>query len=107
MTGVQTCALPICILFPDDVSYLGGMTALEFMGLSVPEDVSCFGYDGIQMASILRPSLATYRQDAQVMGQEAARQLIRAIEEPKTYAPQIITIQGSIQPGGTVKDLKS
>lgn len=96
---------PTCILFPDDVSYLGGLTALESMGLSVPEDVSCFGYDGIQMASILRPSLATYRQDAQAMGQEAARQLISAIEEPKTYAPQIITIQGSIQPGGTVKDL--
>ncbi len=97
---------PSCILFPDDISYLGGLTALESLGLSVPGDVSCFGYDGVQLAGILRPSLATYRQDAEKMGRTAAEQLISAIEEPKIYAPQVVTVTGSIQPGGTVRDLR-
>lgn len=96
---------PTCILFPDDTCYLGGQTALEELGLSVPEDVSCFGYDGIHLAGILRPSLSTYRQNAGGIGRAAAEQLISAIEQPKFYAPQIVTVTGSIQPGGTVKDL--
>ncbi len=98
---------PSCILFPDDISYLGGLTALESLGLSVPGDVSCFGYDGVQLAEILRPSLATYRQDAEKMGRAAAEQLISAIEKPKIYAPQVVTVTGSIQPGGTVRDLRN
>lgn len=96
---------PTCILFPDDVCYLGGQTALEELGLSVPEDVSCFGYDGIRMASVLRPRLSTYRQNAQGIGKRAAEELISAIEKPKYFAPQIITVSGTILPGGTVKDL--
>lgn len=96
---------PTCILFPDDVCYLGGQTALEQMGLSVPEDVSCFGYDGIRLASVLRPRLSTYQQNALGIGKQAAEELISAIELPKFYAPQIITVAGEIQPGGTVNDL--
>lgn len=96
---------PTCILFPDDVCYLGGQTALEKMGLSVPEDVSCFGYDGVRLASILRPRLDTYQQNAREIGKEAAEQLISAIEKPKYFAPQVITVGGVILPGGTVKDL--
>ena len=96
---------PTCILFPDDVCYLGGQAALEELGLSVPEDISCFGYDGIRMASVLRPRLSTYRQNAQGIGKRAAEELISAIEKPKYFAPQIITVSGTILPGGTVKDL--
>lgn len=98
---------PTCILFPDDVCYLGGQTALEQMGLSVPEDVSCFGFDGIRLASVLRPRLTTYHQNAQGIGKRAAEELISAVEQPKFYAPQVITVAGEIQTGGTVKDLTS
>lgn len=98
---------PTCILFPDDTCYLGGLTALEEMGLSVPEDVSCFGYDGVRLASILRPKLSTYQQNAEGIGRAAAEQMLSAIEEPKFYAPQITTVTGSVRPGGTVKDLRA
>ena len=96
---------PTCILFPDDTCYLGGQTALEKMGLSVPEDVSCFGYDGIRLAGVLRPRLSTYQQNAPGIGKRAAEELISAIELPKFYVPQIVTVTGSIQEGSTVKDL--
>lgn len=98
---------PTCILYPDDISYLGGLTELERQGLSVPDDISCFGYDGVRLASLLRPTLATYRQNAEEMGKRAALEVISAIEDAKYYVPQIIQISGKLQPGGTVKDLNT
>lgn len=97
---------PTCILYPDDISYLGGLTETESQGLSVPDDISCFGYDGIHMASVLRPSLATYQQNAVEIGRQAAAQIISAIEDSKYYAPQVITVPGSIRAGHTVRDLR-
>ena len=94
---------PTCILYPDDISLLGGMTEIERSGLSVPEDISIAGYDGIPMSQLLRPILTTLRQDSQQLGVQAARLLIEAIEQPKTYLPQLVMIPGSVQEGGTVR----
>lgn len=96
---------PTCILYPDDTCYLGGKSEIERQGLSVPGDISCFGYDGIQIASLLRPKLSTYCQPALEIGITAARELIAAIENPKFYVPQVISISGQIQPGDTVQNL--
>ncbi len=96
---------PTCILYPDDVSYLGGLAEIEEQGLSVPEDISCVGFDGILMCQYLRPSLTTFQQNAQEIGRKATAQLISAIEDPKYYIPQVISVSGRVQPGGTVRDL--
>lgn len=93
---------PTCILYPDDLSSLGGMTELQSAGLRIPEDMSCVGYDGIRLAGLLRPRLTTYRQDAQAIGVTAVEQLVSAIEDPKCYVPQTITVSGEIMEGDTV-----
>ena len=103
---LQCRARPTCILYPDDTAYLGGLTEIESQGLSVPDDISCFGFDGIHVASVLRPSLATYKQNGWGIGAQASEQIISAIEDPKGYAPRTITVAGAIQTGGTVKDLR-
>lgn len=97
---------PSCILFPDDVSYLGGFTELERQGKSIPEDVSCVGYDGIRLASLLRPRLTTYRQDAEEVGRVAAEELFCAIERGEKYKPRRIVIPGAMQDGSTVRNLR-
>lgn len=97
---------PTCILYPDDIAYLGGLTELEKQGIRIPDEMSCFGYDGIRLAGLLRPSLATYRQNAEELGRRAAEELISAIEYPQYYVPQIITVKGNVQPGGTVRKLE-
>lgn len=96
---------PTCILFPDDVSYLGGMSELDRQGLSVPGDMSCFGYDGIRLTSLLRPQLATYRQDAEKIGSIAAQELLLAIKHPESYKPKRIVVPGCIEEGATVARL--
>ena len=97
---------PTGILYPDDISYLGGLAEIEAHGLSVPDDVSCFGYDGIRMAKALRPSLATYRQNAEEMGRVAVEQLLEAVEHARYFAPEVINVAGSIQEGQTVRRLE-
>lgn len=95
---------PTCILYPDDYSFLGGMSEIE-NGLQIPNDISVVGYDGINLAQVLRPRLTTWKQDAEAIGREAASQLIKSIEMPKTYIPQQITIPGQLLIGNSVKKL--
>ena len=96
---------PTCILYPDDFSFIGGMNELERQGISIPEDMSVAGYDGILLSQVLRPRLTTYRQDAEAMGREAAARLVEAIEQPKTCLPQQIMISGQLLCGDTIKDI--
>ncbi len=96
---------PTCIIYPDDIALLGGRNQLESMGLSIPEDVSIAGYDGAYLSQALRPTLTTVHQDTDRLGREAARQVIEAIENPKTYLPRQELIPGQLMTGGTVKRL--
>lgn len=97
---------PTCILYPDDVSYLGGMAEIERQGLSIPKDISCVGFDGVSMSRALRPRLTTYYQDAERMGQTAVREVISAIEDPRCYVPRTISVSGRLLEGDTVRDLR-
>ena len=110
-SGLHTRALlalpnrPTCIIYPDDLSFLGGMSELERHGLSIPKDMSVAGYDGIPLSQVLRPRLTTYRQGAERMGREAARLLIEQIENPDTWLPRQITAEGQLLEGSTVSDI--
>lgn len=96
---------PTCIFYPDDFSYIGGMNEIEKQGLSIPEDMSVVGYDGILLSQVLRPRLTTYRQNAEEIGRMAAEKLIDMIENPKLFIPEQIMIPGEILIGDTVKKL--
>jgi LacI family transcriptional regulator len=96
---------PTCILYPDDFSFLGGMTELERQGLRIPEDISVVGYDGILLSQALRPRLTTFRQDAENIGREAAARLVDEIETPKTFVPTQVIVSGFLLAGETVKQI--
>ncbi|MFR1808273.1 MAG: LacI family DNA-binding transcriptional regulator [Pygmaiobacter massiliensis] len=96
---------PTCIFFPDDFSFIGGLNAITEAGLTVPEDISAVGYDGIYLSQVVRPKLTTYKQDTESLGREAAIHLIDSIERPKTTLPERILVKGSLQEGRSVKQL--
>ena len=96
---------PTAIMYPDDFSYIGGMNALEKLGLSIPGDVSVAGYDGVYLSQVLRPRLTTYKQNASEIGRASARKLIEAIEQPKSCVAEQIYISGEIIEGKSVADL--
>src|SRR5665647_266697 len=96
---------PTCILYPDDFSFIGGMNEIERHGLSIPDDISVVGYDGIMLSQVLRPRLTTFRQEAEIMGTKAAKKLVEAIENPKLYIAQQVMVPGQLLEGGTVKQI--
>ncbi|MCR4586801.1 MAG: LacI family transcriptional regulator [Lachnospiraceae bacterium] len=96
---------PTCILYPDDFSCYGGINKIREMGLSVPEDISVAGYDGIRMGRHIEPKLTTIRQDAVSMGRKAAEKLIELIDSPKTTLIEQVVIEGEVYEGKSVKQL--
>ena len=93
---------PTCILYPDDITCLGGLSELELLGKAVPGDVSVAGYDGTLVGQAVRPHLTTLRQDAEAMGCCAAEELYRAIEEGTDFRKRRTLIPGFLIPGETV-----
>lgn len=96
---------PTCIIYPDDYSAIGGLTAIREAGLSVPKDISVAGYDGIYVSQIIDPKLTTYEQNTEEIGKIAAKNLIRLIKDQKSTLIEKITVAGRIIPGESVADL--
>ncbi len=96
---------PTCIMLSDDFSSIGAINAFEKLGLSIPDDVSIVGYDGIVLSQVLNPKLTTYKQDTEKIGMEAARILISLIKKEISTEAGPIYIQGCLLEGSSVKDL--
>lgn len=70
-------ARPTAVFCDNDEMAIGLMTGLAALGLRVPQDISLVGFDNIEMAAYAPVPLTTVRQRRAVLGQEAARQLLR------------------------------
>ena len=80
----ETTAL-ICY---NDLTAVGATRALRSLGLRAPQDVSVVGFDDIELASYVDPSLTTIRQDTDEMGHWAVDSLVGAMEDgPPDHGP--------------------
>ncbi len=93
---------PTCILYPDDYSAIGGLNAIEKAGMSVPDDISVAGYDGLYVSQIIHPRLTTYEQNSEEIGRIAAKSLIRLMRDEKSTLIEKILVPGRIIEGGSV-----
>jgi LacI family transcriptional regulator len=75
----------------NDVSAIGAMRAFFDAGLRVPDDVSIVGFDDIQSAAFLNPSLTTVRQPLREMGRLAGQCLLRHLGQQETLPP-VVTV---------------
>ena len=104
---LQLPVRPTCILLSDDYAALGGIEPIHAAGLSIPQDISIAGYDGIELMQLLKPKLTTIRQDTKRIGTEAAVSLIDRIENPQTAGSDIVVVEGKLLPGETVRTIKA
>jgi DNA-binding LacI/PurR family transcriptional regulator len=74
---------PTAVLAQNDQMAVGILRAARDAGLVPPDDLSVIGVDDIPLAAYFAPPLTTVRQDFALIGREAARLLIRAVEEPQ------------------------
>lgn len=66
-----------------DVTALGAIRAIKDSGLSVPEDISVVGYDGIEIGQYMVPKLTTIQQPGASIAERCVDILIQSIEEEK------------------------
>lgn len=71
---------PTAIICGNDVLAAGALRAAQSAGVSVPEDVSITGFDDIELATIVTPSLTTVHVPHLDMGCKAAEELIAMVE---------------------------
>ena len=96
---------PTCILLSDDYAALGGIEAIRSAGLSIPQDISIAGYDGIQLMQLTQPKLTTVCQNTLRIGTQAAASLVERIENPQTAGADIVVVEGKLLPGETVRQI--
>lgn len=65
----------------NDLMAVGAIKALKRSGLSVPEDVSIIGFDGIPLCEYIEPALTTVAQPIYEMGRTAAILLFESIKK--------------------------
>lgn len=71
---------PTVVMCGNDVLAVGALQGARDMRLEVPRDVSVTGFDDIELAQIVTPSLTTVHVPHRDMGQKAAEELIRLVE---------------------------
>ncbi len=96
---------PTCIMYPDDISCIGGINQIHSQRLVIGKDISIAGYDGMFVSQIMDPPVTTIWQDTRVIGQVAAEKLISRIEDPANTPIERIVVGGRLMEGGSVADL--
>ncbi|MBE2224139.1 MAG: LacI family DNA-binding transcriptional regulator [Anaerolineae bacterium] len=74
--------MPSAIVAQNDLMAVGMLRAARDMGIAIPDQLSIIGIDDIPMAAYSAPPLTTIKQDFLMIGREAAKLLIRSVEEP-------------------------
>ena len=82
---------PSAVFAASDLMAVGAIKAAHAAGLSVPGDTAVVGFDDIQLASLLTPTLTTIRQDKFGLGLAATRALVEQIENPDV-TPAVLTL---------------
>lgn len=72
---------PTALFCSTDMLAIAAIRSLRRLGLSVPQDVSVAGFDGIAAGEWMSPSLTTVRQPAEAMGAEAVRHVLARLAD--------------------------
>ena len=79
---LRSCTRPTAVFAANDLMAAGALLAAREVGLDVPKDVAVMGFDDIQFARLLTPTLTTVNQHQQAVGREAASMLLERLAEP-------------------------
>jgi LacI family transcriptional regulator, galactose operon repressor len=74
---------PTAIFAFNDNLAIGAVQAARARGLRVPEDLSVVGFDDVENATVVTPTLTTVRQPLAEMGRMAVSMLVRLLEHQR------------------------
>lgn len=81
---------PTAIFAANDSMAIGAVNYLVSAGFSIPDEIAVAGYDDIELAEYISPSLTTVRQDHKGTGIEAAEMLFAILENGRARTKKVI-----------------
>lgn len=85
---------PTAVFCASDIIAMGLISMLGKEGLSVPDDVSVFGFDDIELSEHFIPPISTIHQDRIALGAGAANLLLRCLKQgPQPRLVQTMPVQ--------------
>jgi LacI family transcriptional regulator len=108
MEAVLCCvAPPLSVFAVNDETALGALKRCRHARLSVPEDVEIIGFGNIDILDMVNVRLSTIHIPAEQMGREAARMLLRGIEDAGKTTPCVFVLGVDIVPGDTTLERRA
>jgi len=95
---------PTAVFCYNDMVAIGLAGALRDLGVSVPEQVSIFGFDDIEMDTYLNAPLSTVHVSIYELGRAAARLLIKQMKSKNKVLNEVITLDAHLQIRATTSE---
>lgn len=90
---IRSGDLPEAVFCANDQMAIGFLRAMREHGLKAPDDIAVVGFDDIQLARYVQPSLSTVGASRIEWGATATRQLMDFLEHDATLQPRRIPTQ--------------
>ncbi|MFC1959537.1 LacI family DNA-binding transcriptional regulator [Chloroflexota bacterium] len=71
---------------------LGALSAIQRVGLTIPDDIALIIFDDMAAFSLLTPPITVIKQPAFAMGEQAMRLLLKQMQTTKGINPEVITL---------------
>jgi len=88
-----------CFLCLSDVLAIGAIKAVQEKGLRVPQDISVFGFDGIENGAYTNPALTTFVQPFDEIAEKSISTLLGIINARKPHKHYIL--HSTLESGGS------
>ncbi len=72
--------IPTAIFCSDDYMAIGVMERIKNRNLRIPQDIAVIGFDDIELATYVKPSLTTIRQPIYELGKSSAEMLLDIVD---------------------------
>jgi LacI family transcriptional regulator, galactose operon repressor len=79
---------PEAVFVASDTMASGALQAIRDAGLSAPQNIAVFGFDGLEHEQVSQPILSTVVQPIGALGAEAVQVLLNRIESPESAPVQ-------------------
>ncbi|MGD0274213.1 MAG: substrate-binding domain-containing protein [Gaiellaceae bacterium] len=95
---------PDAVFCASDVMAIGAMAAIEAAGLKIPDDVAVVGFDDIDYARLVEPSLTTVRQNQDALAERLIAAMLGLLEHPgEPPAVSVVPVELVVRESSTVE----
>lgn len=84
---------------------LGAIMAINESDIIMPEDISFIGFDNLQLAKVIKPSLSIVVQPVQQIGEIAANTILKRLKGDNTNFPAMVRLKTELIIKGSVKKI--